>query len=272
MVINLYKFDAKDEKNKVVDWIRRYFVQNGQTSKAIIGISGGKDSSIVAALCVEALGKDRVIGVIMPNDVMEDYDIAVELCRTLDIKYYTIPILDAYNGVYNAVYSALKIKPNDIMTNNTPARLRMTTLYAVSAMIGGRVANTCNLSEDYVGYSTKFGDNVGDFAPLQSFTVREVKEIGRLLLPDKFIDKVPSDGLCGKTDEERFGFTYEDLDNFIINGSSGNANIDDKICVMHVNSLHKLIEIPHYNSHIKFNLNKYLDDLARGIIREKDEG
>ena len=268
----MYKFNAKDEKNKVVDWIRKYFVQNGQTSKAIIGISGGKDSSIVAALCVEALGKDRVIGVIMPNDIMEDYDIAVELCKTLDIKYYTIPISGAYNNIYNAVYSALKIEPNDIMTNNTPARLRMTTLYAVSAMLGGRVANTCNLSEDYVGYSTKFGDNVGDFAPLQSFTVREVKEIGRLLLPDKFIDKVPSDGLCGKTDEENFGFTYEDLDNFIINGSSGDANIDDKICVMHVNSLHKLIEIPRYNNHIKFNLNKYLDDLARGIIREKDEG
>jgi NAD+ synthase len=237
-------FDAKKVKGELIAWIRDYFDKNGRDSSAVIGISGGKDSSIVAALCVEALGKERVHGVMMRNGKQHDIDISFELCDHLGIDYTSFVITD----VVESMYSHLDIfgELNEVVTQNTPARIRMTMLYAISAMVGGRVANTCNLSEKYIGYSTKYGDGAGDFSPLSNLTCTEVIEIGRLLLPDKFVDKVPEDGLCGKTDEDNFGFTYEVLDKYIRTGKIDCEETNEKIDRMHTYSMHKRENMPSF--------------------------
>ncbi|MCQ2517939.1 MAG: NAD(+) synthase [Lachnospiraceae bacterium] len=199
-------------KNDCVQWIRDFFEQNGPGCNAVIGISGGKDSSIAAALCVEALGKDRVIGVLMPNGVQGDIDCAYKLVNHLGIKYYEINVKETIDSITKA----LPFEPSVQTVTNIPPRVRMTTLYAVSQSHSGRVVNTCNLSEDWVGYSTRYGDSVGDFSPLSHLTVTEIKEIGLYIgLPADLVDKVPIDGLCGKTDEDNLGFTYAELDRYI---------------------------------------------------------
>ena len=211
----MYSFNAQKVKDECVQWIREFFENNGKGCNAVVGISGGKDSSIVAALCVEALGKDRVIGVLMPCGEQSDIDMAKLLVDTLGIKHYIINIKDAVEGLTNA----LPFELSDQSRVNLPPRIRMSTLYAVSQSHNGRVANTCNLSEDWVGYSTRYGDSAGDFSPCSFITVAEMKQIGRLLgLPDALIDKAPSDGLCGKTDEDNLGFTYAELDRYIREG------------------------------------------------------
>ena len=226
----MYNFNAEKEKNECVQWIRDFFEENGKGCNAVLGISGGKDSSIVAALCVEALGKDRVIGVLMPNGEQADIDMAKLLVDTLGIKHYIVNIKDAVQGVINSVPFEL----SEQSMINLPPRIRMSTLYAVSQSNNGRVANTCNLSEDWVGYSTRYGDSVGDFSPCSNLTVREMKEIGRLCgLPDVLIDKVPSDGLCGKTDEDNLGFTYAELDRYIREGVIDNPESKAKIDRLH---------------------------------------
>ena len=205
-------FDAVKIKNDCVNWIREFFRENGPDCNAVLGISGGKDSSIAAALCVEALGKDRVIGVLMPNGEQADIDMSYKLVNHLGIKHYVVNIHDAVQGLKGAIPMEL----TEQSRINMPPRIRMTALYAVSQCCNGRVANTCNLSEDWVGYSTRYGDSVGDFSPTSCFTVAEVKKIGEYLgLPEKYYNKVPSDGLCGKTDEDNLGFTYEELDKYI---------------------------------------------------------
>ena len=208
-------FNAQKVKDDCVRWIRDFFEANGKGCNAVVGISGGKDSSIVATLCVEALGKDRVIGVLMPNGEQADIDMALLLVNTLGIRHYIINIRDAYEGVIRQ----LPFEPTAQTVQNLPPRIRMATLYAVSQSHNGRVANTCNLSEDWVGYSTRYGDSVGDFSPCSHLTVDEVKQIGRLLgLPAALVDKTPSDGLCGKSDEDNLGFTYAELDRYIRTG------------------------------------------------------
>ena len=202
-------FDAALVKKDCIEWIRKFFEENGPGCNAVVGISGGKDSSIVAALCVEALGKERVIGVLMPNGVQADIDMAQLLVNHLGIKHYVINVKDAVDGVKNS----LPFEASAQTLTNIPPRIRMTTLYAVAQSHNGRVANTCNLSEDWVGYSTRYGDQAGDFSPCSFLTVDEMKQIGRLCgLPDVLIDKVPIDGLCGKTDEDNLGFTYAVLE------------------------------------------------------------
>lgn len=208
-------FNAEKVKNDCVQWIRDFFEENGKDCNAVVGISGGKDSSIVAALCVEALGKDRVIGVLMPCGEQHDIDMAQLLVDTLGIKHFVVNIKDAVEGITKAI----PFEMSNQSVVNLPPRIRMATLYAVSQSHNGRVANTCNLSEDWVGYSTRYGDAAGDFSPCSNLTVAEMKEIGRLLgLPDVLVDKVPIDGLCGKTDEENLGFTYAELDLYIREG------------------------------------------------------
>ncbi len=224
-------FDALKVKNECVAWIRRFFEENGPDCNAVVGISGGKDSSIVAALCVEALGKDRVIGVLMPCGVQHDIDMAELLVRHLDIRHYTVNIQEAMDGLLAAMPLSLSAQAK----TNLPPRVRMATLYAVSQSCNGRVANTCNLSEDWVGYSTRYGDAAGDFSPCSHLTVAEMKEIGRLLgLPDVLVDKVPIDGLCGKTDEDNLGFTYAVLDRYIRTGE-----IDDEATKQRIDRLHR---------------------------------
>ena len=238
------QFDAVKVKNDIVLWIREWFNNNGRDCNAVIGISGGKDSSVVAALCCEALGKDRVIGVLMPNGTQHDIDVSKALVSHLDIKHYVINIEDAYNGILNQLEESLEAVEKQTIFN-LPARLRMTAVYAVSQSVNGRVANTCNLSEDWVGYSTRYGDSVGDFSPLSRLTVNEVKAVGRALnLPDMFVDKVPIDGLCGKTDEDNLGFSYDTLDKYIRTGLCEDEEIKAKIDRMHKNNLFKLELMP----------------------------
>ena len=231
----MYNFNAAEMKDRVVEWIREWFDKNGKGCNAVVGISGGKDSSVVAALCVEALGKDRVIGVLMPCGVQADIDMAEKLVKHLDIKYYVINIEDALNGILGQMKDIELSKQSRI---NLPPRIRMSTLYAVSQSMNGRVANTCNLSEDWVGYSTRYGDSVGDFSPMSFLTVTEVKEIGTLLgLPDDLVHKVPIDGLSGLTDEENLGFTYAELDKYIREGICENP--DTKALIDHKRKISK---------------------------------
>ncbi|MBO4783868.1 MAG: NAD(+) synthase [Lachnospiraceae bacterium] len=231
--------------NGCIEWIREFFEENGKGCNAVLGISGGKDSSVVAALLVEALGKDRVIGVLMPNGEQADIDMAKLLVNHLGIKYYVVNIKEAYDGIINAFPENLELS-NQTKINLAP-RIRMSTVYAVSQSVNGRVANTCNLSEDWVGYSTRYGDSVGDFSPCSHFTVQEVKEIGRILgLPEVLIEKAPSDGLCGKTDEDNLGFTYAVLDKYIRTGEIEDEETKKLIDYKHKMNLFKLEVMPSY--------------------------
>ena len=239
-------FDARKIKDQAVKWIQDWFKNNGPNCNAVIGISGGKDSTVAAALCVEALGKERVIGVMMPQGEQPDIADSQEVCKHLDIFNYTINI----DKMFMNLKETLK-ENNIIMTNqatiNAPPRIRMTVLYAVSQTMNGRVVNTCNLSEDYVGYSTKYGDAAGDFAPLKTLTSEEVIEIGRALnLPEHLLTKAPSDGLCGKTDEDNLGFTYEVLNKYIRTGVIEDESIKKRINRLHTINEHKERMIPRF--------------------------
>lgn len=246
-------FDAIKVKNDCVQWIRDWFAENGPGCNAVVGISGGKDSSIVAALCVEALGKDRVVGVLMPQGVQSDIDDALALVKHLEIAHITVNIGGPVDSVLYEIRTGFTMDDSmpDNCTKQTlenlPPRIRMATLYAVSQSVNGRVANTCNLSEDWVGYSTRYGDSVGDFSPLSDLTVTECKAIGRSLgLPSEFVDKVPSDGLCGISDEERFGFTYDELDRYIRTGEIDDPEKKALIDGMHERNLFKLALMPKF--------------------------
>ena len=240
-------FNAEKVKNECVQWIRDFFEENGKGCNAVVGISGGKDSSIVAALCVEALGKDRVIGVLMPNGEQSDIDKAKLLVDTLKIKHYIINIKEAFDGLIKN----LPFEISEQTRQNLPPRIRMATLYSVSQSHNGRVANTCNLSEDWVGYSTRYGDSVGDFSPCSFLTVDEMKQIGRLIgLPSELVDKVPSDGLCGKTDEDNLGFTYAVLDRYIRTGQIDDEATKARIDSLHRRNLFKLSMMPAFDPQI----------------------
>ncbi len=233
-------FDASKAVEATVKWIQDWFAENGPDCNAIIGISGGKDSSITAALLVEALGKDRVIGIMMPNGEQSDMDMALLLVNYLGINHYVINIAAAYNGAVKDIECAIGELSNDSLINLAP-RLRMATLYAVGQSRNGRVANTCNLSEDWVGYSTRYGDAAGDFSPISSFTTAEIRAMGRVLgVPDILIEKVPSDGLSGMSDEDKLGFTYEVLDRYIRTGEIEDATAKERIDTLHERNLFKL--------------------------------
>ena len=233
---------------RIAEWIRIYFENNANPqTKAIIGISGGKDSSVAAALCVKALGKDRVVGVLMPQGEQPDIDCSRMLVDFLGIENYTINIGDAVSALTAEISDKLTFTEQAKI--NTPSRIRMTTLYAVAACIGGRVVNTCNLSEDWVGYSTKFGDSAGDFSPLSDLTVTEILQVGDALgLPYELVHKVPIDGLCGKSDEENLGFTYAQLDRYIKCEETleDNPKLKERIDTLHKNNLHKLLPMPKF--------------------------
>ena len=239
----MVNFDAIKVKNDCVEWIRDWFEHNGNGCNAVIGISGGKDSSVVAALCVEALGKDRVVGVKMPCGEQPDISDSNMLIKHLGIKSYTINICDAVTGIDNQLPTNIEISKQTVI--NLPPRIRMATLYAVSQSINGRVACTDNLSESYIGYSTRWGDNVGDFCPLAKLTSEEVVAVGDACgLPYELTHKVPSDGLCGKTDEDNFGFTYAVLNKYIRTGVCEDEGVKVKIDRMHDKNLFKLMPIP----------------------------
>ena len=243
-------FDAKRVKDECVKWIREFFEENGKGANAVVGISGGKDSSVAAALCAEALGKDRVIGVLMPQGEQHDIDMAYLLVNHLGIKHYVVNVKNAVDAVLSAMPEGLEITAQT--RQNVPPRVRMTTLYAVSQSVNGRVCNTCNLSEDWVGYSTRYGDSVGDFSPMSHLTVQEVKALGRELgLPEELVEKTPIDGLCGKTDEDNLGFTYAELDKYIRTGEIENPETKEIIDRKHRMNLFKLRLMPAFNPGIE---------------------
>lgn len=248
-------FDAVKVKNDCVQWIRDWFETNGKGCNAIIGISGGKDSTIVAGLCVQALGKDRVIGVLMPNGIQSDIHDAIKVVETLGIKYETVniesacrAILDNIGDMFNPTrdgYETYKI--SNQTTINLPPRIRMATLYAVSQSVNGRVVGTDNASEAFIGYSTRWGDNVADLMPLVNLTTNEVIAIGDVLgLPYDLVHKIPADGLCGKTDEDNFGFTYEVLNKYIRTGVCEDKSTKELIDDKHNKNLFKLQPIPSF--------------------------
>lgn len=237
-------FDVEKTTNAVVRWIQEWFELNGKGCNAVIGISGGKDSSVVAALCAKALGKERVIGVLMPNGEQSDIDCSKLLVATLGIPYYVCNVKKAVDGVLESLQDC-GVEISRQTKINLPPRIRMSTLYAVSQSKNGRVANTCNLSEDWVGYSTRYGDAAGDFAPLGQLTVQEVKEIGFYLgLPASLVEKVPSDGLSDRTDEDNLGFTYAVLDKYIRTGVCENLETKERIDRLHTINEFKLKPIP----------------------------
>lgn len=251
-------FDAVKVKNDIVEWIRNWFAYNGEGCKAVVGISGGKDSSIVAALCVEALGKDRVVGVLMPNGVQADIEDSITLTEYLGIPFTQVDIIAGYNGIINNILSMYIPQPDgsfkgELITVsqqtivNLPPRLRMATLYAVSQSVNGRVANTCNLSEDWVGYSTRYGDSVGDFSPLSMLTTDEVIAVGKACgLPTELVEKAPADGLCGKTDEDNLGFTYRALNEYIRTGVCVDEETKRRIDEKHEANLFKMKPMPFF--------------------------
>lgn len=241
------KFDAKKVTEDLCNWITDWFEKNGKDCNAVIGISGGKDSSVVAALCVKALGKDRVYGVMMPQGRQKDIEDSLLLCNFLNIPCQIFSIGSIVAVVEYEIKTTLNEELSLQTKTNLPARIRMCTLYAVAQTLNGRVANTCNLSEDWVGYATKYGDSAGDFSPLSQLTVTEVKAIGHELgLPDKLVNKVPTDGLCGKSDEGSLGFTYEVLDRYIRTGEINDLEVKKKIDTLHEKNLFKLQPMAHF--------------------------
>lgn len=241
-------FDAEAVKDDIVKWIQDFFEANGKGCNAVVGISGGKDSSVVAALCAAALGKERVVGVLMPNGEQADIDVARRLVKHLDIQNLEVNVHDAVEGIKKGIQnSGFHVPLSSQAATNLPPRIRMAALYAVSQCMNGRVANTCNLSEDWVGYATRYGDGAGDFSPLSRLTVTEVKAVGYALgLPKEFIEKTPIDGLCGKTDEENLGFTYAVLDKYISTGVCEDAETKQRIDRLHELNLFKLELMPAY--------------------------
>lgn len=240
-------FDVKKATNDCVQWIKDFFEKNGKDCMAVVGISGGKDSSVVTALCVEALGKDRVFGVLMPQGEQPDISYSRMLVDHLGINSCVVNIGNTVCTLKHEIKPQLGNRWSKQTSTNLPARIRMATLYAVSQTVNGRVANTCNLSEDWVGYATRYGDAAGDFSPLSQLTVTEVKAIGRELgLPSELVDKTPTDGLCGKTDEDNLGFTYSELDAYIRDGVEPSEEVKAKIDSMHEKNLFKLQPMPSF--------------------------
>jgi len=235
-------FNAKVESEKIIDFIREVFAERPLFRGAVLGISGGKDSLICAALCVKALGTGRVFGVLMPNGQQGDILDALVTVKYLGIESLVVNIGEAYNELVNAIPDDL----SPVTLQNIPPRLRMTTLYAIAQERRLLVCCTSNLSEKTIGYTTKWGDNVGDFSPIAHLTKTEVVEVGVALgLPLDLVNKAPADGLTGMTDEESIGFSYLELDDYIRNALENvPAEVAGKIEQRIAGNRHKCLPIP----------------------------
>ena len=241
-----YVFDAKTAKEKLVIWLRDYFNNGGNPINAVVGCSGGKDSTVVLAALVEAIGPERVYAVLMPNGTQHDIEDSYKVCEFLGLKPYEINIADGYSGVLNAVGKHFELTKQ--ATINAAPMVRMMTLKAFSQCVNGRFTCNGNLSELYLGWFTIGGDDSGAIRPLANMTVTEVIAVGKELgLPDWMIDKKPSDGLCGQSDEDKFGFSYKVLDQYIRTGEINDLLIKEKIDTMHNKNKFKLEPIPSFD-------------------------
>lgn len=242
-----YSFDVKKEKDGVIEWIKNWFEKNGNGCNAVLGLSGGKDSTICAALLAEALGPDKVIGVAMPDHGQGIND-ADKIAEYLGIKFMTMPIENITGSFYGLLDDGQTW--SEQTQQNIPPRVRMTMLYAIAQTFNGRVCCCDNASENFLGYSTLFGDDAGSFAPLGQLTVTEVRAIGdELGLPKEWVHKIPDDGLPhSSSDEQKFGFTYEELDRFIRDGIGLKSPKMEKMLKMHNSSQFKrnILNVPSY--------------------------
>ena len=261
-----YNFNVEEQYDKIISFIQNWVSENGDDkTRVVIGISGGCDSTVTAGLLCKALGKNRVIGVMMPDGDQKDISDSKEVIEHLGIRSYTVNIANAKKALYDAAVEPLGLTSDEVnltvqATTNTPARIRMTTLYFIAAQIGNcRVVNTCNMSEDMVGYSTLWGDSVGDFAPISHYTKTEVRELGHYIgMPSHLVDKTPIDGMSlnkdgsYKADEDKIGMTYKEIDEFIRGESDKN---EEKIMKLHNSSKFKLslIRLPYYDPELPIN-------------------
>lgn len=259
-----YVFHAIRETEGCIQWIREWFeYRSGNAKGVVLGVSGGKDSTVVAGLLCKALGRERVLGLLMPNGIQRDIDDSRRICSFLQMPYRVVNIRAGFEGIltsmesieaaatHSAYQETIEVPHRFTLSEHTKTnlapRLRMAVLYAMGQEIGYRVAGTGNYSERYVGYATKWGDTACDFAPIAEFTTDEVIEVGRVLgLPADLLEKAPSDGLCGKTDEENLGFTYEQLNHYIKTGECADPKVKAKIDQRHQYGLHKVLPIEMY--------------------------
>lgn len=239
--------NIQEIKTRVIDYVRDY-VEGAHSKGVVLGMSGGKDSLIVAKICTEALGSDKVYGIIMPNGAQKDLSDAIRQCEYLGIRYKIVNIEKMYNATVELTKEALgtdELSP--VTTLNIAPRIRMSMLYSAAGTLGYLVANTSNLSEKILGYSTKYGDSAGDFAPIGDLTKSEVCELGIALgLPEQDVNKKPADGLTGKTDEEVIGVPYEEVDEMARHGTATPNH--EKILRMFMASAHKRNKISTFNS------------------------
>lgn len=289
----MYNFQTEKVTKNLINWISHWFEENGKGCNAIIGISGGKDSSVVAALCCKALGTNRVIGIMMPNGDQKDISDSIKLCEFLGIKNHTInikPMVDTHLAALEAIGDPI----SEQTITNLPARVRMNTLYSFSQSHNGRVSNNCNLSENTVGYATRWGDGAGDFSPLAQLTTVEIQLIGDYLgLPYELVHKTPIDGLKTNsdgsyvTDEQSLGITYQEIHDHLRNNYK-----NPRITELKMKNSFKLKPIPEYylpeyfykttcvlyivdmqNDFIKGSLaNSWADRTVPNIIREIKSG
>lgn len=248
--------EAKEHIVEIIDWLKNIKTETNCRG-VVIGLSGGKDSTTVAMLAKKVWG-DNVMALLMPNGFQKDLDDAINIATTLKIQYKIIDIGKIYNAAIDSIEIIHEMDSNgldcpietgivldDKTKTNIPSRIRMTVLYAVAQSLGYRVIGTGNYSEAFLGWCTKWGDTAYDFNPIGYLTCSEVKAIGRVLakefnLPEEYIDKSPADGLTGKTDEENFGFTYDDLDNYILgNVPPVDYNLASRFEELYQNSEHK---------------------------------
>lgn len=252
------EFNPQQQLAGVLEWMSQQ-MHNCGGKTAVIGISGGKDSSVVAAMAVAAYGRENVYGVLMPDGVQPDIDYSHMLVEHLQLPHCTIDIHDAVQGVLQGMEKA-GLQPSRQTVVNLPSRIRMSTLYAVAQSLpGGMVLNTSNLSEDWVGYCTIYGDSAGAFSPLGMYTTEEVIALGRVLgLPERLLVKAPSDGLTGLTDEDNLGFTYHAVNEYVRRGVCDPA-------------IKELIDLKHRSSRFKFQtLPVYHNGLPMALTDETD--
>ena len=241
-----YKFNAQETADKLVEWLRDYYDNNGNPLNAVVGCSGGKDSTVVLAALVKAIGPDRVYAILMPNDEQSDIEDSYKVCHYLHLEPHVCNIAPAYVGVMQSIMG--DFKPSEQAMINAAPVIRMATLKAISQSVNGRFTCNANYSEAYLGWFTLGADNQGSVYPLINLTVTEVVQVGLALgLPEWMVKKTPSDGLCGKTDEDKFGFSYEVLDRYIRTGECEDEQVKQKILAMHLRNRFKCEPMPEFN-------------------------